>query len=229
VAPYLRPTAPIAADVLLPTDPALALTIAQRVMVKPRMANHRHGLWGYTGEAATGGELTVQASGIGGPSAAAVLAELAGHGARRVVRLGPCTALGPGLEPGATLVVERAIGGDGVSRALQIAAPRPDPALADALADALGAGRATVASTDLAGLDGAASPAGLKDDGAAAADLETAAVLGLGERLGLAAAAVLVVTDPQDGALADSRLAEHAEAVVGALAAARDAAAGRAG
>ena len=46
---YLRPTAPIAADALLPADPGLAMALAQRALVKPLMANHHHGLWGYSG------------------------------------------------------------------------------------------------------------------------------------------------------------------------------------
>jgi hypothetical protein len=37
---HLRPTAPIAADVLLPTDPALALALAQELLEKPLMSNH---------------------------------------------------------------------------------------------------------------------------------------------------------------------------------------------
>ena len=52
---------------------------------KPLMANHHHGLWGYSGRTADGRELTIQATGIGGPSAAAVLARA--RGARRPPRL----------------------------------------------------------------------------------------------------------------------------------------------
>ena len=42
----------------------------------PRMFNHHRGLWGYTGVALDGEPLTVQSTGMGGPSAAIVLAEL---------------------------------------------------------------------------------------------------------------------------------------------------------
>ena len=49
---HLRPTAPIFTDVLLPSDPAVALALAQRLLVKPLMANHNFGLWGYSGETA---------------------------------------------------------------------------------------------------------------------------------------------------------------------------------
>ena len=45
------------------------------------MFNHNRGLWGYTGAAADGRPLTVQSTGIGGPSAAIVLEELIALGA----------------------------------------------------------------------------------------------------------------------------------------------------
>src|SRR3954452_17331062 len=95
--PYLRPTAPIAADVLLPADPGLAMELAQRLTSKPLMANHHHGLWGYSCRTEDGRDLTVQSAGIGGPSTAAIVAELAGHGARRLIRIGTCAALDPSL------------------------------------------------------------------------------------------------------------------------------------
>ena len=44
----------------------------QVVLDEPRMFNHNRGLWGYTGRAADGELLTVQATGMGGPSAAIV-------------------------------------------------------------------------------------------------------------------------------------------------------------
>ena len=64
------------------------MALAQRVTAKPLMANHHHGLWGYSGRTHAGRELTVQAGGIGGPSTAVVIGELATHGALRIVRIG---------------------------------------------------------------------------------------------------------------------------------------------
>src|SRR6516165_1714805 len=58
------------------------------------MFNHNRGLWGYTGVAADGAPLTVQSTGMGGPSAAIVIAELTDLGARRMIRTGTCGALG---------------------------------------------------------------------------------------------------------------------------------------
>ena len=57
------------------------------------MFNHHRGLWGYTGAAPDGEPLTIQATGMGGPSAAIVLTELIALGARRAIRVGTCGAL----------------------------------------------------------------------------------------------------------------------------------------
>src|SRR3712207_448234 len=94
---HLRPTAELAERVLLPGDPGRALLLAQALFTEtPRMANHHRGLWGYTGTALDGAPLTVQSTGMGGPSAAIVLEELATLGVRRAVRTGTCGALDPG-------------------------------------------------------------------------------------------------------------------------------------
>src|SRR5579875_663085 len=87
---HLRPTAPLAERVLLPGDPGRALALAQSLLEGPRMFNHHRGLWGYTGTAPDGLPLTIQATGMGGPSAAIVLAELIALGARRAIRVGSC-------------------------------------------------------------------------------------------------------------------------------------------
>ncbi|MGN6556593.1 MAG: phosphorylase family protein, partial [Solirubrobacterales bacterium] len=90
----LRPTAPIAADAILVGDPGRALMLAQELLQQPKMSNHARGLWGYTGLTHEGHELTVQSTGMGGPSATVVLHDLAELGVRRAVRVGTCTSLG---------------------------------------------------------------------------------------------------------------------------------------
>jgi uridine phosphorylase len=208
LAAYLRPTAPIAPRVLLPADPALALALAQHLLDKPLMANHSHGLWGYSGRDRDGHELTIQATGIGGPSAAVVLAELAAHGARLAIRIGTCRALEPGPKPGSALIVSEALGGDGASRVLGAPVSLPDPALTAALAHAAPAAATTrILSLDL---PVELAPAGPADaDGAAVADLETAALLALGAQLGLRMACALVVAETGAGA-ADEEQTEGA-------------------
>lgn len=104
----LRPTAEIHPDAILVGDPGRAMALAQLLTEAPKMANHARGLWGYSGTAASGHGLTVQTTGMGGPSAALVLADLAELGVGRAVRVGTCTALDPGLRPGDLLFVREA-------------------------------------------------------------------------------------------------------------------------
>lgn len=199
---HLRPTATIAADVLLPSDPGAALALAQELLEKPLMANHNHGLWGYTGRTGSGSALTIQSTGIGGPSAAAVIAELHAHGCRRAIRVGRATALDPALGPGDLVLASRALAEDGTSRALDVEAPRADRPLTAALALALGAGArpVTVASSDLFHDPAAAARrAGWLSAGAAVADLESSAVLALGMRLAMPVACALVVFESASG------------------------------
>jgi uridine phosphorylase len=217
---HFRPTAEIAPDVLLPGDPGLALALAQALMVKPLMANHHHGLWGYSGVTAHGNELTVQASGIGGPSAAVVVGELAEHGAARIIRIGRAVALDAGLAPGEGLIVGGALADDGASRALGEARPRPAAGLTAALvaADPNAREPITVASCDLVGeLAAPAMRESWVSRGAVAADLETAAVLAAAASQGLAAAALLV-TGEGTGGERDEQAVERGLLELGALA-----------
>ena len=124
---HLRPTAELAERVLLPGDPGRALLLAQSLLSEPRMFNHNRGLWGYTGVAAGRAPLTIQSTGMGGPSAAIVLSELIALGARRAIRVGTCGALAPGLALGNLVVARESICADGTSIALGAAktASRP--------------------------------------------------------------------------------------------------------
>ena len=86
---HLRPTADMAERALLPDDPGQALALTRVLFdATPRMFNHHRGLWGYSGIALDGAPLTVQSTGIGGASAAIVVAELHALGLRRAVRIG---------------------------------------------------------------------------------------------------------------------------------------------
>lgn len=152
------------------------------------MFNHARGLWGYTGTAADGEPLTIQATGIGAASAAVVLGELCALGLRTFVRVGTAIARDDttfGL--GDVVAVTDALPGDGVSRALGARdVVRPDGALSEALAVAVGRA-AGVHSTDL-------EPTGPDAVDAPLADLQTAALLQLARVNEARAAAVLVVT-----------------------------------
>src|SRR5664279_2239958 len=97
---HLAPTAPLAERVLLPGDPGRALRLAQALLTEPKMFNHNRGLWGYTGEAFDGHALTIQSTGMGGPSAAIVITELAELGATTLLRVGTCGGLDESLSLG---------------------------------------------------------------------------------------------------------------------------------
>ncbi len=197
--------APTARAALFCGDPARALLLAQELLVEPRMSNHHRGLWGYWGKTADGAELTVQATGIGGPSAAVVLAELLDAGldardpgrhaaraptarCRSAPRSWPPTAGAPGTTPAAA-----------------------DRALSDALVGA-GAGPAVA----LLSLAHPHSPPGSEHAGGSAADgragagdpfdLQTATLLGLAAERGAAIAAALVVSSSGSDPLEDDAL-----------------------
>ena len=99
--------------------PAAPLALAQQLLTKPRMSNHARGLWGYTGETSSGRQLSIQSTGMGGPSAAIVLQELAALGVRRAIRVGTCGALDSNLAQGELLVAGDALAEDGASSALR--------------------------------------------------------------------------------------------------------------
>lgn len=196
---HLRPTAPLAERVLLPGDPGRALLLAQALIDGPKMFNHHRGLWGYTGPALADGELlTIQSSGMGGPSAAIVVEELARLGARRIIRVGTCGAIAPDLDLGDVAVVAAALAEDGTSRALGASGRiEPDPGLTAALERVGGADTraALVASTDLFYDADRGREARWRAAGAVAVEMEAAAVLHLGALRAVRAACVLAVTD----------------------------------
>jgi DeoD family purine-nucleoside phosphorylase len=191
--PHLRPTAPLAERVLLPGDPGRALALAQTLLEEPRMFNHHRGLWGYTGAAPDGEPLTIQSTGMGGPSAAIVLTELVELGARRAIRVGSCGALDPALALGDLVVAREAICADGTSRALGAGErASADTALTAALETYAGAARAgTVVSVDLFYEPG---PPGAGHR-ALAVEMEAATLFALGATLATPVACVLAVSD----------------------------------
>src|SRR4051795_1528273 len=114
---HVHPTAELAPRALLPGDPGRALALAQVLLDEPRMFNHNRGLWGYTGPAkADGAPLTIQSTGMGGPSAAIVVHELIELGLEVAIRIGTCGAFGEGLALGDLIVAGEAPAEDGTSR-----------------------------------------------------------------------------------------------------------------
>jgi len=183
------------------------MALAQVLIEGPKMSNHARGLWGYSGLTAAGRGLNVQATGMGGPSAALVLSDLAELGVRRAVRVGTCAALAPGLAAGDVICVSeaRAWSADGRGPG---ASTSPDEKLTERLRSALGdegrTGRA-------ASLDVLHPSSGFPSPDGDVADMQTAALLATGRDLGVALAAALVVTEAEDSEpLDDDSLAGRA-------------------
>ena len=223
---HVHPTAELAERVLLPGDPGRALLLAQTLLEQPKMFNHNRGLWGYTGAAADGAPLTIQSTGMGGPSAAIVIEELVRLGARRLVRVGTCGALVGGFALGDAIVAREAICMDGTSRALgggeRVAA---DPALTEALIAAAGgdggARSGAVVTTDLF-YDEAGEHADPSPADALAIEMETATLFRLAALRRVQAGCVLAVSDllgPARGRI-DAETLEAAAERVGRIAAA---------
>jgi uridine phosphorylase len=191
---HLRPTAPFAGRALLPGDPGRALALAQELLDEPRMFNHARGLWGYTGTAADGRALTIQSTGLGGPSAAIVVEELCDLGLEAAVRVGTCRALNGTAAPGELVCAAAVLARDGASRALGAnGRVQADPALTAALGARADHTGLTV-STDLF-----YDPAGiLEAQGALAVDLQGAAVLAAAARRGARAGCLLAVVGAED-------------------------------
>jgi purine-nucleoside phosphorylase len=220
---HLRPTADLAERVLLPGDPGRALALAQSILQDPLMFNHHRGLWGYTGTAPDGEPLTIQATGMGGPSAAIVFSELIALGARRAIRVGTCGALAPGIELGELIVASEAICADGASRALgageRVSA---DPLLTEALLGQAPLARCgAIVSVDIFYDEGRRT----QPAGALAIEMETATLLTLGAAAGVPVGCVLAVSDifGPDGArrrIDDDGLHDAAEGMGRAAAAA---------
>ncbi len=160
------------------------------------MFNHARGLWGYTGLAADGEPLTVQSTGVGGPTTAAVLEQLADLGLETALRVGSCRAraLQPAL--GSVLTVGRAACEDGVSVAAGATHVRPDAEFA---------GDAELLSRDRFDADVPLD--------APLVDRTTAPFLVVARQLGLRCGALVMVTGGPDGAYLDASgllAAEHA-------------------
>jgi len=221
ISPIIEP----AGDAILVGDPRRAFALAQALTVQPKMSHLARGLWGYTGETGSGRPLTIQSTGIGGPGAVTVIADLHEAGVRRVVRLGTCVATGtlPGepvaVAPGDAFLIESAFCGDGASAAITGGEPKvdPDPDLTASLEGI--ARRAEVFSHDLLPRL-VAGP--LQADPAPLRDLQTAATFAIAASLEIPAAAILVVAETGPGHRLDEPELEKlfvplGEAVVEAL------------
>jgi DeoD family purine-nucleoside phosphorylase len=102
---------------LLPGDPLRARHIAETFLEDVRQVNGERGLLGFTGTF-RGAPVSVQASGMGCPSAAIVFEELVMLGVKRILRVGTCGGLQPDLRLGDLIVAVSAVAADATARHL---------------------------------------------------------------------------------------------------------------
>ena len=104
----------VAPIVLLPGDPGRAERVASR-LENVGCYNEFRGLLGYTG-VFKGTRLSVQTTGMGAPSAAIVVEELAMLRVKTVVRIGTCGGSVPDVQPGDLVIATAACPLDGTSK-----------------------------------------------------------------------------------------------------------------
>ena len=100
---------------LLPGDPLRAKYIAETYLDDPVQRNAERGLLGYTGKY-QGRPVSVQATGMGCPTAAIVMEELVQLGVKRFLRVGTCGGLQSDLELGDLIVALTAVPADGTAQ-----------------------------------------------------------------------------------------------------------------
>jgi DeoD family purine-nucleoside phosphorylase len=206
---------------LLPGDPLRAKFVAERFLEAPRQVNAERGLLGYTG-AFRGRPVSVQSTGMGGPSAAIVVEELARLGVRRMLRVGTCGALRRDVALGDVIVALSAVGSDGTTLRYvggEPHAPTSDWRLLCAVTDAARAlDRRThvgpVASSDTFYEPDPARYGRWLARGVIAVEMECATLFTVAPLRGVAAGCVLAVSDwvagPSDATV---RIADDALAV----------------
>jgi 5'-methylthioadenosine phosphorylase/purine-nucleoside phosphorylase len=102
---------------LLPGDPLRAQYIAESFLDNAVQRNSERAMLGYTGEF-EGRPVSVQATGMGCPSAAIVFEELLQLGVKRFLRVGTCGGLQPDLELGDLIVAVTAVAADSTAQHL---------------------------------------------------------------------------------------------------------------
>ncbi|HEU4741186.1 MAG TPA: purine-nucleoside phosphorylase [Meiothermus sp.] len=105
----------VAPYVLLPGDPGRAQWIAENFLENPRPYTTYRSLLGFTGTY-RGLAVSVQTTGMGCPSTAIVVEELAQLGAKVLVRVGTCGVFSDALKAPELVVVQASIPLDGTTR-----------------------------------------------------------------------------------------------------------------
>ncbi len=191
-----------AESVLLPGDPRRARYIAENFFEDARLVTEERGMLGFTGTY-KGAPVSVQATGMGCPSAAIVTEELIELGAKNLLRVGTCGGYNQQLRLGDLIVATAATPNDGTVLSITQGVPYAPAAHFDVVHAAHhaaeSAGRRTfvgpIVSSDLF-YDPEEEPARLWGDlGVLAVEMEAAAVFTLAAMRGVRAGCLLTVSD----------------------------------
>ena len=190
----------VASRVVISGDPARVAQLSG-LLEHPRLVNENRGFLTYTG-GYEGQVLTVACHGIGGPSVAIAVEELAMLGAKAIVRLGTCGGLLRRMKVG-DMVVATGAGYNGGTLDQYFGrkvTPRPDPGLTRLLEESAGekgikhyAG--PVFSSDAFYAEGPERVGGLSREGYIAVEMECATLFALGTLRKVKTASLLLVSD----------------------------------
>lgn len=189
--------------VLLPGDPSRAKRISERFDPgSARSVNDHRGLLGFTGTF-SGRPVSVQTSGMGTPSLSIVVEELLRLGAQRLIRVGTCGGIAPGLRTGDLVIATAACPVDGATATYlhgEPYAPAADFGLTRALVDAaaaagMAARTGLVASVDVFYNTDDDYARRWRERGVLAFEMEASALFFLAARAGVQAACALTVSD----------------------------------
>ncbi|MGH2357323.1 MAG: purine-nucleoside phosphorylase [Candidatus Limnocylindria bacterium] len=192
-----------APTVLVPGDPNRAQRISERFDAgSVRQVNANRGLLGFTGTF-RGQPVSVQTTGMGTPSFSIVAEELLRLGARRLIRVGTCGGIAPGVKTGEMVIATAACPVDGATRTYlhgEPYAPAADFGLTHALVHAaeqagIAVHTGLVASVDVFYNTDADYASRWRERGVLAFEMEASALFFLAARAGVQAACLLVVSD----------------------------------
>ena len=191
-----------AESVLLPGDPLRAQYVAENFFEDARLVTKERGMLGYTGTYKSE-TVSVQATGMGCPSASIVTEELIQLGARNLLRVGTCGGYHEDLQLGDLIVATAATPQDGTVSSITQGVPYAPAAHFDVVHAAHhaaeNAGRRTfvgpIVSSDLF-YDPEDQPATLWSSlGVLAVEMEAAAIFTIAAMRGVRAGCLLTVSD----------------------------------
>jgi DeoD family purine-nucleoside phosphorylase len=191
-----------AAACLLPGDPLRARWIAETLLEDAAQVNDERGLLGFTGTY-EGKRVSVQSTGMGGPSTAIVFDELVELGVQRFIRVGTCGALTSDLALGDLLVALSAVPADGTSARFVAGEPHAPTADWDLLHGAVHAAKqlgerphvGPIATSDTFYDPDPERHARWGERGVLAVEMESSVLFTLAPLRGVQAATLLVVSD----------------------------------